>query len=262
MRFLRAHNKFKNIIVKAGFLVFTLFLLLNNSYSDPNTMPTYLLIQSIPIITPKAVAVNNANGKIYVTSNIEDELNIFDEDGNLEGTYALQDIVSVAVDNIGRVYIGCCDKFSGLQGYVQVYDSNITPLFKLGSGNGEFETPQDIAIASNGDIYITDMVSNLVKIYDSNGTYIGELGYGGSEVVPTPDEYFSNPRSITIDETAQEIIILDRQLICCDIFSNPTQGARVQVFKMNGDFDRSFGEYGTDPILEPEKMDKPHGVWS
>jgi PKD repeat protein len=260
MRFLRVQNKFKKFFIITEVLVFTLLFPLSNSYPNPDIMPTYLLVQSIPVTTPKAVAVNNANGKIYVTSNIEDELNIFDEDGNPEGTYSLQDIVSVSVDSIGRVYIGCCDKFSGLQGYVQVYDSNITPLFKLGSGNGEFETPQGIAIASNGDIYVADMVTDRVKIYYSNGSYKGDLGNGGSVIIPTPNEYFHNLRSITIDETVQEIIVLDRQLICCDIFSNPMEGARVQVFKMNGDFARSFGEYGTDPNNEPEKMDKPFGV--
>ncbi|MHC4685857.1 MAG: PKD domain-containing protein [Planctomycetota bacterium] len=257
MKLCSLQNSVKRIFKISGIIAVALLLPLSSAYPDPDTMPSYVSLPSLSIAKPQAVAVNDANGKIYTTSSIEDVLSIFDQFGILESTYAIQDPVSVAVDSTGWVYLGSTNG-----GYVQVYNAAMTPQFKLGDGNGEFVLPYGIAIAGNGDIYVSDASTDVVKVYSSTGLYKGELGRGGSGTVPTPDGYFNEPYSLTIDEAAQEIVVLDRQLVVAP-YVRP--GARIQVFDISTVFNPadpvfSFGEFGTTPDVQPHTMERPHGI--
>jgi hypothetical protein len=59
---------------------------------------------------------------------------------------------------------------------VEVYDADYTYLFKLGTGDGEFSQPNDIAIDSTDKVYVVDKGEHTVKIYNSDGTYSTSFG--------------------------------------------------------------------------------------
>jgi len=52
-------------------------------------------------------------------------------------------------------------------------DPTISSFFGIGGkGNGQFDTPQDIATDSNGNIYVSDTVNNRIQKFSSNGNFI------------------------------------------------------------------------------------------
>jgi hypothetical protein len=63
---------------------------------------------------------------------------------------------------------------------------------------GSFKQPLEIAIDSNGDVYVTDIsrVSNQVQKFTNNGTFITSWGSRG-----LGDGKFINPAGIAVDSS-------------------------------------------------------------
>jgi DNA-binding beta-propeller fold protein YncE len=99
---------------------------------------------------------------------------------------------------------------------VQLFDSGGTPLRAFGrKGNaaGDFSLPRDIAIDSDGHVYVLDNQFENVQIFDAEGRLL--LAFGGEGGGPGQ---FSLPSSITIDDR-------DR------IWVADTYNRRVQAFQ-------------------------------
>jgi DNA-binding beta-propeller fold protein YncE len=79
--------------------------------------------------------------------------------------------------------------------------------------------PNDVAIASNGDLYVSDGYGNdRVIVYDKNGKFVrtwGKLGAGPGE--------FSQPHSIAMD-SRDRVYVADRN------------NSRIQIFDKEGKF--------------------------
>jgi len=82
-------------------------------------------------------------------------------------------------------------------------------------------------------VYVADSKADTIKVYHPDGSYKFSFGSSGNA-----DGQFHFPVSIAIDGLSAEIIITDLQI------SGTSEGARIQVFDMNGNFKRSFGKYG------------------
>ncbi|MBI5407982.1 MAG: VCBS repeat-containing protein [Nitrospirae bacterium] len=198
-------------------------------------MPSYERLTPITsyLNAPTAIALDPYEC-IYVTESVNNRLFIYSQSGEYDKMLAgLNRPISVAADANGRIYIGNKDSRN-----VEVYNTGLTLLFKLGSGNGEFTQPNDIAIKSNGKIYVADSSEDKIKIYNADGTYDTSIGTSGSG-----DGQFHKPLSIEIDETAGEIIVLDRKLTY-DQYGSLVDGARIQIFDINGVFKSGFSSYG------------------
>jgi PKD repeat protein len=200
-------------------------------------MPVYERLDPIAtmVSAPTDVAFDSSEN-IYVVESSKNNLLIFSQSGQYQDTLTgLNKPISVMADNNGRIYIGNKDT-----GNVEVYDNNLNIVHMLGSGNWEFSQPNDIAIDSFGKIYVVDYLEDKIKVYHPDGSYDHSLGSPGSG-----DGEFHKPTSITIDEAAGELIVLDHQLTQ-DMFGNWIEGARIQTFYMNGGFKRSFSKYGNN----------------
>ena len=51
-----------------------------------------------------------------------------------------------------------------------------------GSGDGEFQNPQDVAIDSLGNLYVSDTNNHRIQKFDNNGQFIMEWVTPGSEM--------------------------------------------------------------------------------
>lgn len=213
-------------------------------------MPDYERLQPLTdnVSAPTAVATDT-NGNVYLTESSNNRLLVFNAGGeNTDTLSGLDKPKGVAVDSRGNVYIG-----NEIAMNVSVYDSELTFLYKLGIGDGEVENPNAIAIDSIGKVYVADRNEDVIKIYNPDGTF--DTSFGGPDAsVPTPGGKFHSPSAIAIDEIWQEIIVSDLQLIHGQF--NTIEGARIQVFDMEGGFKRSFGEFG----IEEGMISKPFGV--
>src|SRR5688572_25801000 len=63
-----------------------------------------------------------------------------------------------------------------------------------GTGNGQFNSPRDMAIDASGNIYVSDNANNRVQKFNSSGTYVSQFGNLG-----TGNGQFNLPRGIAID---------------------------------------------------------------
>ena len=213
-------------------------------------MPSYERLQSITdnLKRPQKIALDSLEN-IYITEASTNKLLIYNPVGEyLTSLFGLSKPISVAVDIDGNIFVG-----NNGRGNVEVYNGNLEFQFKLNdpNGDGEFKKPAAIAIDNiNDNVYVVDMKDHVVKVYDrTNGAYVSSFGSPGSE-----NGEFNRPMAIAIDEIRGEIIILDRVII--PDWSGDYEGARLQVFNMSGNWQRSLGVTGWDE----GQMKRPQGV--
>ena len=96
-----------------------------------------------------------------------------------------------------------------------------------GDGPDTFNGPTDIAIADNGDIFVSDGHGNnrMVK-FSKDGTFIKAWGTGG----PGPGE-FNLPHSIAIDSQGR-------------LFVGDRMNGRIQIFDLDGRLLEEWTQFG------------------
>jgi DNA-binding beta-propeller fold protein YncE len=178
---------------------------------------------------PTGVAVDD-DGNIYVTESSNNTLLIFNAgEVYTRKILGLSKPMGVAVGENGRIYVCNAGK-----GNVGVYNKELRLLFKLGSGNGEFELPVAVAVGNTGNLYVADARKDVVKVYRPDGVFLFSFGSSGGD-----DGKFQFPTSVSIDRTTGEVVVSDLQTTPAGI-----QGARIQVFDDAGTFKRKFGAFG------------------
>ncbi len=98
-----------------------------------------------------------------------------------------------------------------------------------GTGEGQFDDPSSIAVAPNGDIYVTDTGNNRVEVFNSKGEFKSQFGKSGSG-----NSEFSQPRGITVSSNG-------------DVFVADMGNHRVQEFRTNNEYITAFGKKGSEP---------------
>ena len=98
-----------------------------------------------------------------------------------------------------------------------------------GSGPGQFNEPTDVAVAPNGDVYVTDRENHRIQKFTNDGRFLFQWGGFG-----TGPGQFNAPNSVTVDAAA-DILVVDRG------------NTRVQKFNAEGVFLTAWGEPGTGP---------------
>jgi len=99
---------------------------------------------------------------------------------------------------------------------------------KSGNSNGSFYNPQNLAIDSNGNVYVTDLGNKRVQKFDSDGTFLNAWGSSG-----TGAGQFNSPIGIAIGEN--HVFVVDNQL------------NKIQKFDTDGNFVTQWGKRGDGP---------------
>ncbi|TKJ28100.1 MAG: hypothetical protein CEE40_12455 [Chloroflexi bacterium B3_Chlor] len=94
---------------------------------------------------------------------------------------------------------------------------------RRGSGDGEFISPQGLALDAQGNLYVADMGNARVQVFDSEGNHLMTIG----------DPRFMGPRYVAVDDGGR-IYVTDAS-------------ERVHVFNSRGDPLQSFGQAGSLP---------------
>ena len=108
------------------------------------------------------------------------------------------------------------------------------------SGTGEpgsFLNPQNLAIDSDGNVYVTDLGGKRIQKFDNDGTFLMTWGSGGDGA-----GQFKAPSGITVFENF--VYVVDSQL------------HNVQKFDTDGNFLARWGSLGNDP----GKFQLPNGI--
>ncbi|MEZ4709173.1 MAG: peptidyl-alpha-hydroxyglycine alpha-amidating lyase family protein [Caldilineaceae bacterium] len=165
----------------------------------------------------------DSKDNVYVYSRSAHPLVIFDRDGNFLDSWGedvLEDAHGIYIDAADNVYCTerethCIRKFNSRGELVMT----IGAPHQQGANDGDpFRLPTDLAIASNGDLFISDGYGNArVHKYTADGQHIlswGEWGTG-------PGQF----------ELSHCVRIKNDEVWICDRTNN-----RIQIFDLNGAF--------------------------
>ncbi|QIL91150.1 hypothetical protein GNX18_16210 [Microbulbifer sp. SH-1] len=111
-------------------------------------------------------------------------------------------------------------------------DSPGTGWFDNGYQLNLLNAPSDVALDSNGNIYVADGGNFRIVKYDADGNLLGTWGHKGEEA-----GLFNFPHSVYIDER-DRIYVTDRQ------------NARIQIFDTDGHFINQWRDIGYPYELE------------
>ena len=92
----------------------------------------------------------------------------------------------------------------------------------FGSGDGQFSSPQGIAVDSSGNVYVTDTQNNRIQKFDSSDTFLTKWGSFG-----TGNIQFDSPQGIAIDSSGN---VYGRES-CWTSFYNLSSDARPENCK-------------------------------
>jgi len=198
---------------------------------------------------PTAVAVDN-NGYVYITD-YSGSIQKFSADGNYitemggygsdEGKFFAPD--GIAIDANGYIYIAegnCLFDENFVNNRVQKLAPDgtfVTKWGQTGSGNGEFQFPNGIAVDTKGYVYIADTGNHRIQKFSSDGTFVtkwGEKGTGAGE--------FDSPTSIAVNNSGY-------------VYVADSSNSRVQIFNSDGAFISMWGSQGYGPGEFSDQLD-------
>lgn len=175
----------------------------------------------------------DSKGNVYITDSFYNSISIYSNNGHYVSGFGVERPLGIDVDDFGRIFVG-----SGKEGSVSVFDSSGGPLYKLGSGDGEFGLPSDIAIGPNGFVYVTDSKMNLLKAYDLDGVL--QFTRGG----------LSYPTGLAVDDAAGMVYVSDHN------------NSRIRVYDLGGTWKRNITNGASCGMLgcTPGKFLRPQGL--
>jgi hypothetical protein len=181
-----------------------------STFPEPTTTGQFAATGGIKLGYPVRVA--SANGITYVS----------DADGNqVIGTDGAG-TVAVAITGLAKplglavagdlLYVG-----NQGRGDVEVYSLGQKKYLRSLGGQGAFQMPNAIAVASDGTVAVADSKANVVKVFSAAGALTQTLGGPG-----TGDGQLSFPSAVAIDDT--RIVVGDQG------------NHRIQIFNRAGGF--------------------------
>lgn len=106
---------------------------------------------------------------------------------------------------------------------------------KIGVWAGEFNYPTDVALDSNGVLYVADGYNDRIQVFGRDGKLLRKWGGPFAMNIFGPfDGWFATVTRVTVDNS-DEVFVAD--------FYNH----RIQKFTADGEFLTSFGAKGTGP---------------
>ncbi|MEN8262930.1 MAG: 6-bladed beta-propeller [Nitrospirota bacterium] len=184
----------------------------------------------------------------------------------------------IEVDSAGRYFVVDTHSKS-----IHVFDRANGNYYTFPGDETSFESPIDVALGKDGRVYVSDSKEAVIKVFENYGkTFVGDTGKG----------FLGRPTGIDINETTNELLVVDTlnsQIIRYDIntmefrgtigrsgseegeFHFPTNifvtkdghiyvsdslNFRVQIFSPDGIFLHAFGKVGNSPGF----FSRPRGI--
>ena len=194
------------------------------------------------------VAVDEAVGHIYVTSQMYGGVIVYDMNGKyqfgirkdgVDGHQHFGTAMGVAVGRDGNIYVSDYSgstisifDFTGKPvGTIKIDDSKIHQYVK---DDRTYARNHKISIAGDGRIYITDPIINGVHVYDADNRHLYDWVGGKSE-----QEKRIYHDKLLINGPAYSAVLKNGDLAIVD-----SGMARVEVLDRNGDLKNYIGKYG------------------
>jgi tripartite motif-containing protein 71 len=156
------------------------------------------------VLGPDGVA-SDASGNVYVADFTNERIEKFDTNGGFLVMWGK----GVNQTTGGNV----CDGSGG----------DVCGPGSAGSGDGEFNQPNDVAVDPSGNVYVADESNNRIQKFTSSGAYLAQWGTTGAG-----DGQIDVPTGVAVD-SADNVYVAD--------YAN----RRIDVFSTTGTFKRAWG---------------------
>jgi DNA-binding beta-propeller fold protein YncE len=153
------------------------------------------------IDNPGQLAIDGS-GAVYVADADNHRIEKFSADGRYvtsigrgEGLFVSPDKLDAArsCDRSGREHLRKRRAYRRVQHYAA--DGRfLGSIGEFGSGPGQFQAPQGVAVAGDGSVYVADRALSTVQRFSASGRYLETLGRPGSG-----DGAFSHPTYLALD---------------------------------------------------------------
>jgi hypothetical protein len=217
---------------------------------------------------PWGIAIDNS-GNIYVADANNARIQKFTSDttfttqwgtaGSGDGQFV--DMRGIEIDSSGNIYVADANnyriqKFASTgaflgwwgrddQNYTGWHNPDSQRIGVVGTGDGQFNHPEGVAVDAFGYVYVTDFDNNRVQKFTSTGTFLGWWGHDdqnftgwhnpGSQRIGQAGSgsgQFIFPRGIAVDGSGN-----------VNVIDSPYNG-RVQIFISDGTFVTKWGSRG------------------
>lgn len=158
-----------------------------------------------------SIAVDRT-GRVYASDNAWGKIEVFDTDGDwIETWTGLETPTGIAIEADGNVLIA--DIGAGVLRFSSDGE-RLATLSRFGSGEGEFLSPNTLAVDAAGRIHVGDLDTDRIQIIAPDGTFLG--GWGGRGDGPGEFHY---PQGIAIGADGT-------------VYVNDDAGDRLQAFRL------------------------------
>ena len=142
---------------------------------------------SVPLRQPTGIAVDPANGRIYVVDTTAHDVKVFERNGKLAYSFGRRGAgdgefnypTLIWRTRQGKLYVTDAMNFR-----IQIFDDGGRYLGKfgqLGDGSGDHLRQKGVATDRYGHVYVVDALFNAVQIFDSAGRLLLAFGALGRE---------------------------------------------------------------------------------
>lgn len=189
-----------------------------------------------PLQSPIDIAVEGADGRIYVTDSAAGTVHVYNDGGKIyAGSIPEDELVrptGIAInDSTGELVVVDTGK-STIYRYDLATHELKGSFGSRGGRDGEFNFPTNVSAGSDGRIFVTDSMNFRVQVFSSDGEFIGKFGQAGD----TPG-YFSKPKGIATDSDGN-IYVVDSLHDAVQIFNDA--GQLLMTFGISGN---DFGNF-------------------
>jgi sugar lactone lactonase YvrE len=210
---------------------------------EPNSYPNpYRSVENWAKLPPnikwgQAISVDpDAHGNIWVFQRADQPILEFDASGKLIGNFGDGMFVQshgLHIDRDGFIWATDAQAKDGKGQQVFKFNTDGKVLLTLGTagvageGPNTFNGPTDVAVAANGDIFVTDgHVNSRVLKFSKDGRFIKAWGKKG----PAPGD-FDVPHTIAIDSKGR-------------LFVGDRSNSRIQIFDQDGRYLEEWKQFG------------------